>query len=409
MGRDPPKGTIIPLFRPPAGLSPAGARYLREYGLDDRGFAAALVGLAVKKHLKIKDEDGEFAITPLNRSGGGDPLTPAEGALFKALPSGELKLKQSNHQMVRNARSVLKDALEAEYEGSAFVRNIGAFVKGAIISAVGLVLGALLMPPEDGFAGLFLVGWMSIWWGVVLTFLWFTLKGLFQGKGIASRVGSVFMLLFLVPFVGGGVMAPLGILLGAGSPRLYLLIGTAVLLGVMNLVFFYLLRAPTLPGRKLLDEIEGFRLYMTTAEEERLKVLHPPEKTPELFERYLPYALALDCENEWNAKFASVLAAAAMAGAAQPRLVQRAQLGCRTDRELHRQPGQQPVIQRGLGLDGARQPVGIGWRRIVGRRWRWWRRIGLVVRRLPAPRASSRVPAIALRHGRVRRGSRPAA
>ena len=115
---------------PPAGLSPAGARYLREYGLDDRGFAAALVGLAVKKHLKIKDEDGEFAITPLNRSGGGDPLTPAEGALFKALPSGELKLKQSNHQMVRNARSVLKDALEAEYEGSAFVRNIGCLREG---------------------------------------------------------------------------------------------------------------------------------------------------------------------------------------------------------------------------------------------------------------------------------------
>ena len=250
---------------------------------------------------------------------------------------------------------------------------------------------------------------MSIWWGVVLTFLWFTLKGLFQGKGIASRVGSVFMLLFLVPFVGGGVMAPLGMLMGAGSPRLYLLIGTAVLLGVMNLVFFYLLRAPTLPGRKLLDEIEGFRLYMTTAEEERLKVLHPPEKTPELFERYLPYALALDCENEWNAKFASVLAAAAMAGAAQPswysgRNWDAGRTGSFTD-----SLGQQPVIQRGLGLDGARQPVGIGWRRIVGRRWRrrWW--IGLVVRRLPAPRASSRVPATVLRPGRVRRGSRPAA
>jgi uncharacterized membrane protein len=55
---------------------------------------------------------------------------------------------------------------------------------------------------------------------------------------------------------------------------------------------------------------------MTTAEEERLKMLNPPEKTPELFERYLPYALALDCENEWNAKFAAVLAAAAAAGVA---------------------------------------------------------------------------------------------
>jgi uncharacterized membrane protein len=77
-----------------------------------------------------------------------------------------------------------------------------------------------------------------------------------------------------------------------------------------------LLRAPTVAGRKLLDQIEGFRMYLSTAEEERLKVLHPPEKTPELFEKYLPYALALDCENEWNAKFATVLAAAAAAGAA---------------------------------------------------------------------------------------------
>jgi uncharacterized membrane protein len=97
-----------------------------------------------------------------------------------------------------------------------------------------------------------------------------------------------------------------------------MLIGTAVLLGIVNLVFFHLLRAPTVPGRRLLDQLEGFRMYMTTAEEERLKILHPPEKTPELFERYLPYALALDCENEWNTKFAAVLAAAAVAGAAAP-------------------------------------------------------------------------------------------
>ena len=125
-------------------------------------------------------------------------------------------------------------------------------------------------------------------------------------------------LLFVIPFVIFGVGGPAMFAVGGGSPVLYMVIGAAVLLAVMNLIFFYLLRAPTVPGRKLLDEIEGFRLYMTTAEEERLKVLHPPEKTPELFERYLPYAMALDCENQWNAKFAAVLAAAAAAGAAAP-------------------------------------------------------------------------------------------
>src|SRR5439155_26445273 len=46
--RDPPAGTIVPLFAPPAGLGPGGVRYVRREGFDDRTFAASLVGLAVK-------------------------------------------------------------------------------------------------------------------------------------------------------------------------------------------------------------------------------------------------------------------------------------------------------------------------------------------------------------------------
>ena len=97
-----------------------------------------------------------------------------------------------------------------------------------------------------------------------------------------------------------------------------MLISTAIGLGILNILFYNLLSAPTVSGRQVLDQLEGFRMYMKTAEEERLKILNPPEKTPELFERYLPYALALDCENEWNAKFTAVLAAAALAGATAP-------------------------------------------------------------------------------------------
>jgi hypothetical protein len=44
---------------------------------------------------------------------------------------------------------------------------------------------------------------------------------------------------------------------------------------------------------------------------------NPPERTPELFERFLPYALALGVEQAWSEQFASVLsrAAASPAGA----------------------------------------------------------------------------------------------
>jgi uncharacterized membrane protein len=174
------------------------------------------------------------------------------------------------------------------------------------------------MPAEDGMVGLFAVGWAGIWWGVVLAVAWAAVKRLSSGRGILGKISSLATLMFLIPFFLGGIAGPALALFGAGSPGVYMLVGTAVLLGIMNLVFYFLLRAPTVPGRKLIDQIEGFRMYLATAEEDRLNVLHPPEKTPQLFERYLPYALALDCENEWNAKFAAVLAAATAAGAAAP-------------------------------------------------------------------------------------------
>ncbi len=79
-------------------------------------------------------------------------------------------------------------------------------------------------------------------------------------------------------------------------------------------VFYYLMRAPTQKGRRLLDKLEGFRLYLDVAEKEALNLRNPPEKTPELFERYLPFALALGVEQAWAAQFAGVFAALSAQG-----------------------------------------------------------------------------------------------
>jgi len=85
---------------------------------------------------------------------------------------------------------------------------------------------------------------------------------------------------------------------------------------VLALIFSYLLEAPTLSGRVLMDEIAGFKLYLEVAEEKLLEFKHPPERTPELFERYLPYAIALGVENQWGEKFSSILSAASVAAQA---------------------------------------------------------------------------------------------
>ncbi len=41
-------------------------------------------------------------------------------------------------------------------------------------------------------------------------------------------------------------------------------------------------------------------------------MLNPPQVTPEVFEKFLPYAIALDCENQWSKKFEAEAAAAGM-------------------------------------------------------------------------------------------------
>jgi uncharacterized membrane protein len=77
---------------------------------------------------------------------------------------------------------------------------------------------------------------------------------------------------------------------------------------------FMWIDAPTKEGRAVLDRVAGFKQYLSITERERLDRMHPPEDTPELFERYLPYAIALGVENRWADRFAGVLAAAAAQG-----------------------------------------------------------------------------------------------
>lgn len=86
-------------------------------------------------------------------------------------------------------------------------------------------------------------------------------------------------------------------------------LGTIVLMFLTMAFFAIIMKRPTLRGRKLLDEMLGFKDYLEVAEKDELNLRNPPEKTPQLFEAYLPYALALGVDQEWSEKFAAILAA----------------------------------------------------------------------------------------------------
>ena len=73
--------------------------------------------------------------------------------------------------------------------------------------------------------------------------------------------------------------------------------------------FSFIMDSPSVEARALLDEIEGLALYIGTAESGRLNAMNPPEQTLEHYQELLPYAVALDLEDAWGARFASALEA----------------------------------------------------------------------------------------------------
>ena len=98
--------------------------------------------------------------------------------------------------------------------------------------------------------------------------------------------------------------------LSAGSGPRVSVIATIIAMFITSFVFGNIMKRPTMRGRKLLDDLEGFRDYLEVAEKNELELRNPPEKTPQLFEAYLPYALALGVDQQWAEKFAAVLSTA---------------------------------------------------------------------------------------------------
>jgi hypothetical protein len=305
-GRDPEAGTIIPLFHAPEGLSPAAIGFVSNMGFKRSAFTAAIVSMAIKGHLRIVEDDRDFSLQRLDTPK--RPLSPGERALSRHLfrHGATIELEQKNHKIVGGARSALGAALLDEYDKSLFVHNRRWFFIGAALSL--LVVGATLALGKPNEETVFLSLWLSFWsigcfglawkaarqWQAVLT----------SGRGWASAIGIT---LFGMPFWGAAIFVVLTI--GeAGSLPFFLI---AIVVGILNVLFFRLLKAPTAAGREMLDKVEGFKRYLSVAEQDRLAKLHPPERTPELFERFLPYAIALGVEHEWSEQFAGVLAAAA--------------------------------------------------------------------------------------------------
>jgi uncharacterized membrane protein YgcG len=309
VGHDPRKGTIIPLFAPPDGMSPAAVRYVSRMNCDDKTFSAALVDLALHGHIKIAETKNGMRIGPRQGGQAVDAAEAAANASMFGKRTSSLALEPENALIFQRAQKALKQELGAAYAGRLFHSNKGWSVRGllaslAVIAAVvwsaylswGSYQGAALMIGMLSFAPVVIVLAILATFGLPRVFIAypFLIFGCVWGLIVGHSGYGIMM-----EAMHGWIPA-----VPAALPLILVPMASSA---------FTWMRSYTTEGRRVADQIEGFRHYLGVAEEDRLNALNPPEKTPELFEKFLPYAIALDVENAWAKRFAGVLAAMATA------------------------------------------------------------------------------------------------
>jgi hypothetical protein len=101
----------------------------------------------------------------------------------------------------------------------------------------------------------------------------------------------------------GLLMLPLGRTLAAMGTPLQSWILSAILTSAIVLGFGWFMPGRTINGARALAKVRGFASFLARVEKDHIERM---EKSPELFEKYLPYAMALHVENKWAQVFASI-------------------------------------------------------------------------------------------------------
>ncbi len=255
VGRDPNKGVIIAHYEPPEGQTPGSARFLMRMGYDMRCFSAEVLTLAVAGCLRIVQDKGFFKDEWRLERTQTDPPASASQGQ-RALLAGLFKDGKPTLVLKNTNASTVQGARRAHSKAIDSVLHPRYYKQNSGSIAKGMAIGGV---------AILLAAWMT---------------------GEAGK--------------------PVVIVIGA-------------LMVVTLLIFGWLVKAPTAEGRKLMDEIEGLKLYLSVAERDELARMQGPDAPPTLdekrYEMLLPYAVALEVEDAWTKKFTAAVGAAAAAEA----------------------------------------------------------------------------------------------
>ncbi len=246
VGRDPVKPPVFPRYAPPKGYSPAAVHYIHHKGFHKMdALTATLMNLSMKDALDIHAEKKKTTLTYTLANRNNPELLKDERKL--------LDLFFPNHR-----GKIVMD----KKTNTSFYQKVKSFTR-----YISEHYGRNYHRSNAG-------------WGIL---------------GIVLSI-IILIIVFNQPVSRSGP----------------LFAGIILAIAAMNILFFVLLRAPTKKGAQISSEIDGLKLYLETAEKVRIDTANPigerpPLMTVELYERFMPYAVALGVEKPWTKQFENTL------------------------------------------------------------------------------------------------------
>jgi len=253
-GRDPQMGSIAVQYEPPDKLTPGECGTLVDNEAAMRDITATLVDLAVKGYLTIEQKDESHLLG----------LTHSKEYIFHLKrPPTEWSAARPHELEMLSALfddGALTSVKLSELQNH-FYTHLPT-IRSRIFDAL-MADGYYLHRPD-------------------------TVRQSYIGGGIVTAV-------LLVVF-GGALGAATGV-----AHLTWIIAG--VLTGAVICIFGWFMPARTLTGARTFEKVLGFEQFLGRVESDRIERI---VRTPEMFEKFLPYAMALHCEKKWVAAFAGI-------------------------------------------------------------------------------------------------------
>lgn len=310
-GIDPPKPPVIPQFEIPHGLSAAKMAFYFNEQYNKDYFTISLIQLAVKGFITITEKvtnslfvfkDTDYKIDKI-KSTGIEDLPAEEKSIMHSLFPGEEGTITAGGTYNAKFQTALT-AYESNFKEEKKSIKQGNNSKLLWIPVL-LLLAFYLVVSFYNLSSVFISGITVFLLLVIPVFLSipiFLFSAVFKLKPNARIIYNFFFIFITALLVGIIFLTE-----SSFSFNLKVVLLFSILLLILFLSYKFLIKKPTAERLQRKADIEGFLMYMKAAEEKQLQFSNSPALTPQLFEKLLPFAMALGIDKIWGEKFKNII------------------------------------------------------------------------------------------------------